>query len=959
MFLGWDRPALPEVVRRLAADYRKGRELDLGKIIIVVPGQRAGRRLQELLAILAEDEQLCLTPPEVVTEGRLPEMLYTPKRPFADELTQDLAWARAIREFPEPQRQHILRYPPPDDDKQRWLELGKLLRRMYLELAADGFDFLAVSHTGTRLSDFREAERWQALAEVQQRYLNVLDQQKLWDIQTARLKAIEFREIATERHIILVGTVDLNNTLRQMLDLIAEHVTAYVVSPEELADRFDAHGCLVPSAWLEASIPLRDEQLCQVDGPVDQAEAVTDWLASLGGRYSKEDVVIGVPDESVVLQLQRQLEQAGLRSRWVEGFRMGETAPYRLLQAAVSFAGKRLYEDLAALVRHPDLEAWLQSGRVTAATLPKQLDAYYNAYLPIRIGSWKEIHQGADWPQLALAVKGIDDWLAEAASPRRLRDWGTVFTRLLSKVYAKRTIDFSKPTDEALHRTIGEMLKACDRLDSLPEAFDQVSLPPAEAFQIALGPLKDVSLPPPADPDAVELLGWLELPLDDAEAMIITSFNEGVIPQSVNGDIFLPDQLRRELGIEHNERRYARDAYATNVLCHTRKELKVVFARRNSAKDPVQPSRFLFACSEETLIRRAKQFFDESASLSPVSLPGVERLGRGAGDSYSQCGRLFLSRGKPIPDTSTFEVPRPTPLEKPKDRFRVTEFRDYLACPYRYYLRQIRRLRAVDDSARELDGGAFGTLLHLVLSAFGRDSDSPRESDREADICEFLMEQLYLLVGQTYDPGQRRPAFRLQLEQARQRLRAFARHQAELRREGWSIIYAEGTGEQSDKLEVAFDVDGVPITLVGRIDRIDFHASQKKVRILDYKTGDTAKLPRETHLKRDAWKDLQLPLYRHLWPSAATAPADVAVELAYFNLPRNLDKTGVAVAVWDETILADADEKARQVIRDVRDEKFWPPTYPAPDYYEDLAAICMDNVKAGPVLNLEENGGDL
>src|SRR5437879_3992971 len=89
-FLGWDRPALSEAVLRIAARYRHGPDLDLGKVVVVVPGQRAGRRLQELLAYLAEDEKLRLTPPEVVTEGRLPEMLYTPKQPFANDMVQNL-----------------------------------------------------------------------------------------------------------------------------------------------------------------------------------------------------------------------------------------------------------------------------------------------------------------------------------------------------------------------------------------------------------------------------------------------------------------------------------------------------------------------------------------------------------------------------------------------------------------------------------------------------------------------------------------------------------------------------------------------------------------------------------------------------------------------------------------------------------------------------------------------------
>src|ERR1700682_2339315 len=111
-FLEWDRPALGEAARRIAEKYRELEILDLAHVIIVVPGQRAGRRLQELLAFHADDKNLRFTPPEIVTEGFLAEKLYTPKRPFAGDLVQDLAWARALCELPPEKLHHAVPHPP-------------------------------------------------------------------------------------------------------------------------------------------------------------------------------------------------------------------------------------------------------------------------------------------------------------------------------------------------------------------------------------------------------------------------------------------------------------------------------------------------------------------------------------------------------------------------------------------------------------------------------------------------------------------------------------------------------------------------------------------------------------------------------------------------------------------------------------------------------------------------------
>ena len=77
-------------------------------MFVTKAGQRAGRRLQELLAFGAEDENLRLTPPQVITVGRLPEMLYAPKHLFANDLTQDLAWAKALQDLPEQKRRHVM-----------------------------------------------------------------------------------------------------------------------------------------------------------------------------------------------------------------------------------------------------------------------------------------------------------------------------------------------------------------------------------------------------------------------------------------------------------------------------------------------------------------------------------------------------------------------------------------------------------------------------------------------------------------------------------------------------------------------------------------------------------------------------------------------------------------------------------------------------------------------------------
>jgi hypothetical protein len=59
-------------------------------------------------------------------------------------------------------------------------------------------------------------------------------------------------------------------------------------------------------------------------------------------------------------------------------------------------------------------------------------------------------------------------------------------------------------------------------------------------------------------------------------------------------------------------------------------------------------------------------------------------------------------------------------------------------------------------------------------------------------------------------------------------------------------------------------------------------------------------------------------------------------------LPKDTSKTGEVWAEWSETELREADAVAEKVVRGVRGEVFWPATAPAPDFFDEFAAICLE-----------------
>ena len=938
VFLGWDRPGLAAAVDWLVRRFGTPGTLDLQRAIVAVPGSRAGRRLVGLLVHRAEEDRLLLTPPKVLTVGRLPEQLYRAKRPFADDLVQHLAWVAALRRTDPASLRNVVPSPPAQDDLGAWLPLAETLGRLHRELAAEAQNFAYVAHCGSNLPGFREAQRWQTLAEVQDRYLRKLDGVGLWDLQTARLVAIRSAECATVHEIVLVGAVDLNRAQQLMLDQVAPRVTALVVAPETLAERFDEYGCLRPKAWQDVEISLRPEQIEIAEGPAEQAAAVVRALAALGARYSGEDITVGVPDEELVPYLEQRLGHSGVAVRYGVGTPVRRLGPCRLLEAAADYLDGRRFSDFASLVRHPAIEAWLARGGLgPEGDRLTELDEYQGCHLPYRVsGRWLGPQGGTS--ELRRMYEAVERLLAGLGGAKRpLAQWGEPLAVMFTDLFGDQPLDPGEESD----RTV---LETCDAVCGVLRGFAEIpeelmpSLGAEEALRLVLQQLDAALTTTPAMPGAVELLGWLELTLDDAPVLVVTGMNEGIVPASVNADLFLPNQLRLALGIEDNDRRYARDAYALSVLAASRKELKLIAGRRNAQKEPLLPSRLLFTCDRETIACRVQAFFASEGSAQTIerrpSTPPLARPGRGAGGEGRQ-------------GQETLAVPLPQPLPRPVDSMRVTEFRDFLACPYRYYLRHRLGLEAAADDAEELDGMAFGSLAHEVFRAFG--SGRAAASTDAEEVFAQLNDALDQRVRSEFG-GDSLAAVLVQVEQLRGRLKAFARWQAQWAAQGWRIRYVE-VGE--DRARAAIAVDGREMALRGRIDRIDFHSETGRWVIFDYKTADAGQTPEQTHVKAGQWVDLQLPLYRHL-----AKPLGVGgdVKLGFIVLPKDPARVGERLAEWSEEDLQSADRAAEEVIRKVWAGAFWPPTSPSPPGFEDLAAICQEGQFASAFSGTGEEG---
>ncbi len=988
-FLDWTQHALPAAADYVIQRYAQADELDLSRVILVFPGRRAARRMLELLVQKCSAQWPGFFPPRMVTFQQFPEMLYPQQFQLADDLTQLLVWKQALGSIPARELSAALPSIPADEAVPAWLALCESLRRQHNELAADGMEFDRVYEELSKHGNESEALRWKALRRIQSEYLMRMDDLKLWDRQAARLIAVEQNECSTESDIILIGTVDMNRIVRQMLDQVSDRVTALIHCDPEEADAFDEYGCLIPEKWQSycLNVPLEITRI--TDAPTEQASQVVHEIAALNGRFRADDISVGVANENLVPPILQFMSDAGVAGRWPVGMLVRGSRPWQLLSAVARHLASARdgqppdFATLSDLVRHPDMgvrinqlpvisdQARTESIRQTqsarrsgASDWLTHLDEYLAEHLQIVPGvlHGRDLRAQVVGAICSCVEQGLTQLLPVAQRPgpeirtaarkksapatgrkRQLRldeslessdqtvadilnrklplvHWAEGCLRLLSWVYQDQTLHEGNQADQGIVACVEAIQNTVESLRRIPAAI-MPKVACGQALQLILKEIGEVAIPPEHDDEAIDLLGWLELPLDDSPVLILTGFNEGYVPESVNSDVFLPNSFRSQLGLNDNNRRYARDAYALASLMHCRRKIVLISGRRDGQGNPLSPSRLWFAADPSTLPFRVRLFFDPefAAQQSSQTIPTADEL------------HLPLAKGRQI---SQFTVPEPPLIAAAPSEISVTAFREYLYCPYRYYLRRELRLTAIEDETRELTAPAFGSLMHEVLNRFGQ--SSVRDSTTSEAIELMLLTELQKLATLRF--GRNRSAtVTVQLKMLENRLQEFARWQATTASEGWRIIHTE-----ADLRYTEFrDIKDRSVALIGRVDRIDQHLTSKEWRILDYKTSETAEKPETTHRTREEWVDLQLPLYRLLVRSIGI---DGDLQLGYIHLPGDLSRIGCSIASWELADLESAELKAMEIAADILDLRIDRVAPGEEQRATEFSRVCQDTV---------------
>lgn len=911
IFLDWKSPCLPQAADWLISRARDGRYIDLRGNFLVLPGSRALRRLTELLVEKSEQAGKSIVLPDMGTAGQLPELLYISEEQSADSLERHLAWMQALRESEMETIAAFIRRPPDYEDTHAWFLIAQRIDRLHREIGSAAHDFSSVAKHCRSTSTLYPDDRWDALAGIEKKFHQVLSDLHRADIEQQRRNALAAGASQFNGSLVLIGVSELPRITRDLLRANRSETFALVHAPKDQADLFDELGCVNPAAWNERAIQIPEPSLSFARNPAEQAQAALAMLASLQASLPAEEITIGCCSRDAKPFILEALGELDIPARDASGVAIENTPPVVFLRLLADYLSSRSFRDFATLLRQPQLHSVLLKSKELRTlershkSLLEALDRYHNLHLQSQVSaSLPNINSSARVPALAVrALHALLGSLTESARP--LSEWASEITRVLIQVFGTRRLNAYIEADalviqacEAIHEQLAEMHEL--------QPAQHTILSASEAIRLVLSQVAGQSVEIGGTGESIEVLGWLELHLDDAEALVITSLNEGYTPESINSDPFLPNSLRTSLGLLDNERRYARDAYYLTAITQGRRFLKLAATRLDAQGSPLKPSRLLLADRGEVIARRIQSFFESTKE---------RRVGRPQRDGARRLA----------------QPPRPVPLEAPPSCMKVTSFKDYITCPYRFYLRHIAKLEVLDDSALELDSAATGTLLHSVLTAFGQ-SSVHLETDPER-IAEFLLESFAQQFLSYFGTKPLSTLF-VQRLQAEARLREFATWQAGWAAQGWEIReteYMVAPERAVLKLE-----NGNHMELLGRIDRIDYNPRSQEWFVFDYKTGERGESPDKTHRRRKKWADLQLPLYRYL---AERSDFAGAIKVGFILLPADLKDCKGVEAAWSDGEYHDAIREAARIAGLVRNQVFWPPQKLPSSAYDDYRLI--------------------
>lgn len=864
----------------------------LAEALVIVPTGQSGRILREHLAAAAT----AILAPTVTTPGSL---LHIDDASVAPPWIEKIAWTEALTSIPaEAWRNYSDLFPvPPEisDGNPDWaVSLSAEITALRATLQEHRHNLFSASKF---LASTPEVGRWENLAR-----LETLAERQLsaWGY-ISRTTALRerFSLPAGTQYIILAGISEMPKCLEEALMGFDGKVVSYIAAPETERELFSPLGLPLES-WATRELPSHAVTQIAAD-PAGQAALALAAVSETGAPSS--EIALGCPDERSGAVVARAFSEKG----W-PAFHPAAAQPMpplvRWLTAWKDWLAKPSSRQLAALLSLPESTHLISGNRAQKLAALNKLRDNHAAIEPEAILNLTDPADAALRASISALLGQRRSFLSE--------NFPTALTSHLHALDPK--------SESPLTSRIGDFLTEAAPL------FPQTDRSHGFWLQTLLSWLPAPTAEPSAD-RVIDVQGWLELLFEPGAHLIICGMNETFVPSRPGGEPWLSENIRRALKLTAETDRHARDAYLLHAMLMMRREngsAHLICGKNGPGGETLLPSRLLLRVPRAELVPTVENLFRE------IEPPEAD---------------LIWTRDWKW---------QPPAVDLP-ERISVTALRDYLACPFRFYLKHLVRMGVPEPDRREMNARDFGSITHLVVEIWGNDPEKNCLTDPEK-IANSLSATLDEVMLREF--GKNPPlAVRIQTHAIRQRLEWFAAVQAESAAEGWEII----------EIESKFAIPSGAFSISGKIDRIDRHRETGQIRVIDYKTGKAdsveashrrkiaakTKVPPHfpeggamfqqiTDAKGKAadyfWRNLQLPLY-------ALARSHGSVETpipAYIHLGKSRDDVKLnAWSGFSEADLESAKACMDWITASLAERAFWPPAEKVE--YDDFALLAQNS----------------
>ena len=927
-FIGWDQPIVELANEFLVEELSE--EL-ISKTLVVVPSKQAARKLKNLYR---ESSKFDNHPIFGTPETALDLFEKNSERP-ANKTEKSLAWALILKNIKLTQLRNIFPIAPPDRSMNWALRTSNTFISLKNSLNEGGLNISDVIENEGQ--DFVDLSRWKELEHLESTVESSLKENGLSHLSKSFLNSPS--GVGDIERIILIGLPDPPKILTDALQSISEShkISIVIYAPDSEQSSFSEWGRPMTENWSnhKINIPNAESSIRHASGPDEQSREV----GSIISEHSDPHGMVGIinNDTELIPSLKSELKKHNLNAYNPSGELCSNQEIYATLSLFRDLMSSGSFESVIELLKHPEIINHIvinndnediqiettdqidpvnnkDDPELVAANILVSLDRINDKHIPTSLDTALEFSSRNEHPDLTnSALKQLKKWLDQLHDNLIENLPG-----ILQSIYSGR--EFDSEDDEEFSHTAEYLNSILNEIRSSPLQ----SMDGSEQLNFILSALKSERVPEKREPDSLDIQGWLEVLWENSPHLIIAGMNEGSIPDRIAGDIFLPDSLRSKLGLRNNESILARDNYIFNATLNWRNScgrVDIILGKESLEGNPLKPSRLLFQCDDSELADRA----------------------------LSLCSRINSSEII-HPWTSAWKL-EPMKIEKNAKIFEeisVTQFSNYLSCPFRFYLLNLMGMNDNQPVEMEMDAMQYGTLVHQVLEDFGKNEDI-RNSRDEEDVYEFLEKRIEFRATRKFGTKRTVP-LSFQINSIKERLKWFSAIQANERSLGWKIIHSEF------KIHIGSEIKVGNLKLRGTIDRIEQNENDGSWRILDYKTSAKVINPDKAHLKnitqsssdsipdwrtyisdkkRRKWINLQIPLYVH---AAKLIFEKKSIESGYFNLGNT--QSSMKIEMWDdlkEDLMGSSIICAENVSKEISDCNFWPPSdSPKYDNYSEI-----------------------